>query len=338
MTAEDDQAIRRAMSIICRDTPTPPSYEEVVAVGIGESARRLRKAKRVRWSSVALVLATALGVLLLLTLGTNEAGVPQSSQTGRERALVAAIEAMKVTASPTDDLTVGEAVTIEGTGLPPGAQVPALGSGLPTGERITAFQCANTASSTSGTVCGNRVGAQINDQGDFSATMYVVRDLSPSNSVNVDCAESTSPCFIKVVLSPWVIRAGSSLQVVSKIPIKFAASVRETPSPTITVTPSGPYTAGDVVTIAGANFPPSTLLNFGECPANVDCVDWLKQVTTDASGSFSVQLALQSTFMLNPPVNGQTSLTCTNISDGCHVFAAPTRGPEGSEVPIAVSP
>ncbi len=107
---------------------------------------------------------------------------------------------------------------------------------------------------------------------------------------------------------------------------------------TIAVTPGGPYRTGEVVTIKGTDFPASVSVNVGECPPDIDCIDWLHQATTDANGSFSAQLVLQSTFTLSQPVNGQSSWTCATASDGCELFAAPMRGPEASTIPVVVGP
>ncbi|MHB8497719.1 MAG: neocarzinostatin apoprotein domain-containing protein [Acidimicrobiales bacterium] len=134
-----------------------------------------------------------------------------------------------------------------------------------------------------------------------------------------------------------LIITGSGFLVVKDIPLSFASTVASAPPPTISVTSGPPYTAGEVVTIMGAHFPPSAPVVVGECPQNIDCGQWLINVTTDANGNFSSQFTLQSVFTTNVPVNGETAFSCTPGS-GCVIQAGVTTFPEGAEIPVAVSP
>jgi hypothetical protein len=163
----------------------------------------------------------------------------------------------------------------------------------------------------------------------------------PANCVSPDTAGSptttTTPPTDSRPQTTTPTTVAPSAPPTTLAPAPVPTTVSETPLPSIAVTPSGPYTAGEVVMIAGSNFPASAVVNFGECPSNIDCVEWLKQATTDAGGSFSAQLTLQSAFTLSRPINGQSSWSCATVADGCHLFAAPTSGPEGNTIPIAVS-
>lgn len=311
-----EENVRTAVRRIAEVAPPPIAFNEAIRVGTAEILRRRGRARR---GLVLGPLVAALIVAAALVIPTLVNNAPAKRSSGT---LAAALSAIQITASPTTDLTSGVPVTIRGTGLLPN-------------QKVVAFQCAQSGSSSGGSLCepGSSVFSRASSSGVLSLITQVSRTVEAEPAgPSVDCASNANQCTLRVNLI-----TGSGFQVVKDIPLSFASSVASAPPASISVTPGSPYTSGDEVTIMGTHFPPSAPIDVGECPPNIDCGQWLDHITTNASGNFSIKYTLQSVFTTKVPVNGKTMFSCTTGS-GCVIQAGVTNFPEGSEIPVSVSP
>jgi protocatechuate 3,4-dioxygenase beta subunit len=211
-----------------------------------------------------------------------------------------------LTVTPDTDLDAGDVVTVHGTGFAPSAMV-------------SFCQTTNFAAPDAGD-CGAPVQAAPSDAaGEFVAT-YTVRRFITVRGSPTDCAQPGPAC----VIGASDVVAGPALPFA---PLTFLPR----PPAAVTVTPASGLVDGDVVTVQGVSFFPGDPVSVCQ-GVGLTCYEPSDTVQVDASGSFSVNFAVQR-FMTT---SGLTRLDCAAPSASCSLaYGAPGRS---GAVPIAFAP
>jgi hypothetical protein len=149
-----------------------------------------------------------------------------------------------------------------------------------------------------------------------------------------DCAAAVGTCVIRV-------SSGSEPLRTTDVPLGFDPTA-VAPPPTLTVSPAGPWTDGQQVTVTGSGFTPGASLGLAECtaagePTASRCGKSLfDEFTADGDGNFSRSLTVTAaieTFHAG-------TIDCTTVAGGCVIFAANRAdyGAERNSVPIVFAP
>jgi Neocarzinostatin family len=131
--------------------------------------------------------------------------------------------------------------------------------------------------------------AQTDKKGAFATRPMLERELVDEfGGAPVDCAATHAHCVVTVEGSDGSTTA----------PVAFDANAPIPPAPSASVTPTGPYTDRQTVTVNGLNFAPKAQYEFGECLTTQDeelCgYQAPRRQVTNADGSLSNQFKVSS--------------------------------------------
>jgi hypothetical protein len=220
-----------------------------------------------------------------------------------------------VSVAPDTDLPDRQVVQVDATGFAPGEQ--AFVGQCSSDPQIGFFSGG----------CGNATRSESADgQGEIHTTLRVHRDFSPFGTggpSSVDCATSVGTCVIEAtsVFDPLVTASA---------PLGFDPKA-VAPGPTLTITPDGPWTNGQTVTVHGSGFSPGAELGLAECTATGDanaahCARSLfDEFSADTDGEFTATTTLTQSFTAQ-----SSTVDCTTVEGGCVLFAA-NRDDYGAE-------
>jgi hypothetical protein len=191
----------------------------------------------------------------------------------------------------TTEPTVRTVTLDRAVNLTEGAQIVVSAEGLRPDREYTVKQCPGGQTQLEGCI-GDTLATVITDSnGALTAAVTVESVVFSVVNGALDC--TTSACAIQVQNSLDPVLRSESLS--------FAPGVRPT-MPRLTITPSGPYRHGQVVTVEGVGFPPGENIGerLGRCPAELDtrveerCTYELGDAVVDADGTFSIPYYLRS--------------------------------------------
>jgi hypothetical protein len=205
-----------------------------------------------------------------------------------------------ITVTPTTDLVDGQLVQVAGTGWTPQQSVRLVQ--CPTGVTTPTQVMQYCSERTSVVVLPDATGG-------FSVPMEVARQVPAG-----DCGTSPGRCSI-------VVLDLSVLAVLSPVPLTFTDG--PSLSESITIQPAEVGEHGDIVTVTGQKFPPTTAVSVAQCSSLREVTDeWCAAApitaTTDATGAFTVELTVARGVM----VGAGFPIDC---ADDC-VIAAYTPG------------
>jgi hypothetical protein len=215
-------------------------------------------------------------------------------------------------------------------------------SGFAPGERVLVSQCIAGAP-TYGSECANSAGPltvlQADADGAVDTSLRVHRELSPSGGVVIIAAEGPVNCSDAVGSCVLRVQSVDDPLVVSDTDLGFDPTA-VAPGPTLSITPAGPHTDGQQVTVHGAGYTPNATLGLAQCkhdvpnPGGSACDSGPDGLFTgfqaDADGTFT------RTVTLHTQVETTDGTLDCSAAGSCVLFAANRNdyGAEQAAVPL----
>jgi Neocarzinostatin family/Carboxypeptidase regulatory-like domain len=232
-------------------------------------------------------------------------------------------------AAPTAAQTTRTLTVTPDTGLVDGDVVQLAGSGYtPLGS---VYFCQGVPDPMPGPEdCGGPISSVPADEtGAFSATYTVQRFMAPSSvGATIDCAQPEATCAIGAsdFFAPGAGTASAALTFTPQPPRTFA------------VTPDSGLVDGEVVTVEGTGFPPSSPVDFCQGIANgtvdvSDCGAPVEETIVDEAGEFSATYPVQRFIAFGPVMRD-----CAAPSAGCAMNFLLPNGSGLGQVTITFAP
>jgi len=214
-----------------------------------------------------------------------------------------------VSATPSDDLTDGQSITVEATGLV-------------TGEQVIVQQCA--AGARAGGDCDRSTGYSpatgVADASGAATIDLTVHRVMLVGSDHIDCAEAVGSC---------VVAAHASGGPFGTAPLGFSDSAPAPPTPSLTIDPASGLADGQLVRVLGSGFTPNSSITIVECRSDATTVHFgcpstsVRTATADSLGAFSTTTRIVRTLdHADSPIDRPRVTDCGDFAGRCVLWAS----------------